>query len=133
MKNSEKTDVGGVSIQLVRPSVVEINVYEEQTISVEKGIKILETLDKLTAGQLYCTIINTSNIYAPSKEFFKFIVSQRTTEKNNVLARAIVTTNPAARIETQNFINSFKPLIETRLFSKIDEAISWLEEKLSRV
>jgi hypothetical protein len=61
------------------------------------------------------------------------MISQRSPEKDSLLARAIVTTNMASRIEAQNFINAYKPLTPTKLFSTIEEAITWLEPQLSKV
>jgi hypothetical protein len=58
------------------------------------------------------------------------MISQRSHEKDNLLARAIVTTNMASRIEAQNFINAYKPLTPTKMFSTIEEAIAWLEPQL---
>jgi len=131
-KLKDKIDLGFVSIDLIKPQIVCISVLVEEVISVENGIKILQSINNLVGDTRYATIINSSDKYAPSKEFYKFIISQRTTEKDNIIARAIVTTNMASRIDSQNFINFFKPLTPTKLFSTIDEAIAWLEPQLDK-
>jgi hypothetical protein len=132
-KSKEKVDLGFVTIELIRPQIVCITCLDEETISVEKGIQLLQGIQSLVEDMRYATIINLSDLYTPSKEFFKFIVSQRSAEKDNIIARGIVTTNMAARIDSQNFIGFFKPLIPTKIFSTIDEAVAWVEPQLSNV
>ena len=129
-KITQKIDLGFVALSLIKPRIICVDSLIEETITVEKGIQILEAVKILSGNEPYATIINVSDLYTPSKEFFKFIVSQRTAEKDNVMARAIVTTNPASRLDAQNFINFFKPLTPTKLFSTIDEAIAWIEPQL---
>ena len=129
-KITQKIDLGFVALSLIKPRIICVDSLIEETITVEKGIQILEAVKILSGNEPYATIINVSDLYTPSKEFFKFIVSQRTAEKDNFMARAIVTTNPASRLDAQNFINFFKPLTPTKLFSTIDEAIAWIEPQL---
>jgi len=128
-----KIDLGFASIYLIKPHIVCSDYKTEEIINVEKGIKILEGIRSLTGNMSFALIVNISNLYTPFKEHFKFMVSQRSPEKDNLMARAIVTTNMASRIEMQNFINSFKPLTPTKLFPTVEEAISWLEPQLSKV
>ena len=129
----EKIDLGFVSLSLIKPNIVCVDCLIEETIDVEKGIKILEAFKSLVNTETpHASIINISNLYAPSKEFYKFIVSQRSPEKDNLIARGIVATNPASRLDAQNFINFFKPLTPTKLFSKLEEALSWIEPQLPK-
>jgi len=129
-KISQKIDLGFVCVSLIKPSIICVDSVIEETINVEKGIQILDAVKALSGNGPYATIINASKLYTPSKEFFKFIVSQRSPEKDNIVARAIVTTNPASRLDAQNFINFFKPLTPTKLFLTIEEAVAWIEPKL---
>jgi hypothetical protein len=132
-KISQKIELGFVSLYLVKPTIVCVECLLEDIIDVEKGIQILEAFKTLVNTERpHGSIINTSNLYAPSKEFFKFIVSQRSPAKDNIVARALVTTNPASRIESQNFINFFKPLTPTKLFSNMEDAIAWVELQLKQ-
>jgi len=130
-KTTQKIDLSFVSISLIKPNIICIDSLIEETITVEKGIQILEAVKTLSGNEPYATILNISDLYIPSKEFFKFIVSQRSAEKDNIIARAIVTTNPAARLDGQNFINFFKPLTTTKLFTTLDAAIAWIEIQLT--
>ena len=129
----EQIDLGFVSLYLIKPHIVCSDYKTEEIVNVEMGIKILEGTKSLTEDSRFALIVNLSNLYTPFKEHFKFMVSQRSLEKDNMIARAIVTTNLASQIEMQNFINSFKPLTPTKLFSTIDEAITWLEPQLNKV
>ncbi len=131
-KTVHKIDLGFVSIELIKPNIVCITSLTEDVISVENGIKIIEEIKGLVGNTPHATVLNFGNLYSPSKEFFKFIVSQRTTEKDNIIARAIVSTNMARRIEAQNFVNFFKPLTPTKLFASMDEAIAWIEPQLGK-
>jgi hypothetical protein len=128
----EKVDFGFASIYLIESHIVCLDYKTEEIINVEKGIKVLEGIKSLTGDMRFALIVNIANLYTPFKEHFKFMVSQRSPEKDNLMARAIVTTNMASRIEMQNFINSFKPLTRTKLFSTIDEAIVWIEPQLDK-
>ena len=127
---SNRVDLGFVSIHLVKANVVCVDCVLEESISVERGIKIIETIRSLVGNEHHGIIINAATLYTPSKEFFKFILSQRSPEKDKLMARAIVTTNPAARLDGKNFINFFKPITPTKLFSTIDEAVRWIEPHL---
>lgn len=129
---SHRVDLGFVSIHLLKANIVCVDCVLEDSISVEKGIKIIETIRFLVGDEPHAIIINASTLYTPSKEFFKFILSQRSPEKDKLMARAIVTTNPAARLDGKNFINFFKPITPTKLFSTIDEALEWIEPYLSK-
>ncbi|HKC67151.1 MAG TPA: hypothetical protein VKG26_02895 [Bacteroidia bacterium] len=127
---SNRVDLGFVSIHLVKANIVCVDCILEESISVERGIKIIETIRSLVGNEPHGIIINAATLYTPSKEFFKFILSQRSPEKDKLMARAIVTTNPAARLDGKNFINFFKPITPTKLFSTIDEAVKWIEPHL---
>jgi len=132
-KMLRKIDLGFVSLSLVKSNIVCIDCLVEEIVNVEKGIQIIEGIKQLVGDLPHATIINSSDLYAPSKEFFKFIISQRTAEKDHIIARAIVTTNPASRIESQNFINFYKPLTPTKLFSTIEDAIAWIEPQFNKL
>ena len=129
-KEVKKIDLGFVSIELIKPNIVCITTLTEDIVSVENGIKIIDEIKGLVGDIPHATVLNFGNSYSPSKEFYKFIVSQRSAEKDHIVARAIVSNNIARRIEAQNFINFFKPLVPTKLFSTIDEAIGWIEPQL---
>ncbi len=131
-KRIQKIDLGFVAVSLLKPNIICINCLIEEIINVEKGIQILESVKAIAGDEKHGTIINISTLYAPSKEFFKFIVSQRNAQKDNIIARAIVTTNPASKLDGQNFINFFKPLTPTKLFSNLDEAVIWVEQALEK-
>jgi hypothetical protein len=128
----EQIDLGFVSLYLIKPHIVCSDYKTEEIVNVEMGIKILEGTKSLTEDSRFALIVNLSNLYTPFKEHFKFMVSQRSLEKDNMIARAIVTTNLASQIEMQNFIGFFKPLTPTKLFSTIEEAIAWLEPQLDK-
>jgi len=132
-KEGKKIDLGFVSIELIRANIVSITTLTEEVVSVENGIKIIEEIKSLVGDISHATILNFGDSYSPSKEFYKFIVSQRSVEKDHIVARAIVSNNMARRIEAQNFINFFKPLTPTKLFTTIEEAIAWIEPQVGKV
>jgi hypothetical protein len=132
-KEGKKIDLGFVSIELIRLNIVCITTLTEEEVSLENGIKIIEEIKGLVGQTPHATILNFGDLFSPSKEFFKFIVSQRSVEKDHIVARAMVSSNMARRIEAQNFINFFKPLTPTKLFSTVDEAIAWIEPQLKEV
>lgn len=132
-KEAKKIDLGFVSIELIRPNIVCITTLTEEVVSIENGIKIIEEIKNLVGDIPHATILNFGDLYSPSKEFYKFIVSQRSSEKDHILARAMVSNNMARRIEAQNFINFFKPLTPTKLFTTMEEAIAWIEPQLTKV
>jgi len=129
----EQIDLGFASIYLIKPVIICVTYLTEDVIDAGKGAQILEGITSLAGGNPFTTIINRSKLYTPCTEHFKSMISQRSPEKDNLLARAIVTTNMASRIEAQNFINAYKPLTPTKLFPTIEEAIAWLEPQLNKV
>ncbi len=128
----EEIDLSFASIRLIKPAIICVTYLTEDVIDGGKGVQILASITSLAGNKPFVTIINRSNLYTPCTEHFKFMISQRSPEKDNLLARAIVTTNMASRIEAQNFVNFFKPLTPTKLFSTVEEAISWLEPQLNK-
>lgn len=132
-KTVQQKELGFVTVSLLKPGIIHVSHLAEEIISVEKGIELLNAVNELAGNLPYATIINMGDKYAPSKEFFKFIVSQRSPEKDHVVARALVTTNMASRIDAQNFIGFFKPLTPTKLFSTLEDAIAWVELQLGDV
>jgi hypothetical protein len=131
-KSKEEINLGFVAIRLIRPNIVSITTLTEDIVSVENGIKIIEEMKGLVGNIPHATILNFGDLFSPSKEFYKFIVSQRSAEKDYIVARALVSSNIARRIEAQNFINFFKPLTPTKLFTTVDEAIVWIESQLDK-
>jgi hypothetical protein len=131
-KMLRKIDLGFVSLELVRSNIVCINCLVEEIVTVEKGIQIIEGIKQLVGDIPHASIINSADLYAPYKEFFKFIMSQRNAEKDHIIARALVSTNPASRIESQNFISFYKPLTPTKLFSTVEDAIDWIEPQFNK-
>ncbi|MHB8259185.1 MAG: DUF7793 family protein [Bacteroidia bacterium] len=129
-KTRPKIDLGYVTIYLIKPQIVCTDYQTEEFITVEKGIKIIEEIKTLVGDTPHAIIPNLSNLYTPFKEYFKFLVSERTPAKDKVIARAIVSTNLASRIEMQNFINFFKPQIPTKLFTSVEEAVAWIEPQI---
>ncbi|HTA60965.1 MAG TPA: hypothetical protein VK835_00855 [Bacteroidia bacterium] len=129
---SNRIDLGFVSVYLIKPHIVCVDCQIEEAVSVDRGIKIIETIRSMAGNEPHAIIVNIGSLYTPSKEFFKFILSQRSPEKDKLMARAIVTTNPASRLDGKNFINFFKPLTPTKLFSTIEEAIEWIDPHLNQ-
>jgi len=132
-EQKERIDLSFASIYLIKPSMICVTYHTEDVIDGGKGEQIIEGITSLAGGKPFATIINRSKLYTPCTEHFKFMISQRSPEKDNLLARAIVTTNMASRIEAQNFINFFKPLTPTKLFPTLEEAVVWVEIELNRL
>jgi hypothetical protein len=132
-KEGKKVNLGFVSIHLIKSNIVCFDFLTNEEINVEKGVQIIETAKTLIGDITHASIINAPNIYTPSDEFFKFILSQRSATKDNVITRGIVTKNLAQVIEAQNFINSFKPLTPTKLFKSMEDALAWIEPQLKEV
>lgn len=129
---SNRVDLGFVSIHLIKANIVCVDCVLEEAVSLDRGIKIIETIRALVGNEPHAIIVNIGSLYTPSKEFFKFILSQRSPEKDRLMARALVTTNPASRLDGKNFINFFKPLTPTKLCSTIEEAVDWVEAHLNK-
>lgn len=132
-KTKKGIDLGYISLYLIKPHIICGDYKTEEFINVEKGIKIIEAIKTLVGDSPHAVIVNFSNLYVPFKETFKFLVSERTSEKDKIIARAIVSTNLASRIEVQNFISFFKPHTPTKLFSSVEEAIAWIEPQLAQM
>jgi hypothetical protein len=132
-KTKEQIDLGFASVYLIKPAIICVTYLTEEVIDTGKGIQILEAITSLAEGKPFGTIINRAKLYTPNTEMFKFMISQRSIEKDNIMARALVTTNMASRIEAQNFINFFKPLTPTKLFETMEDALAWVEPYISEV
>lgn len=127
----DKISLSYAEFSLLKDNVVLVDYLTEEPLNVEKGIKLIETINQLTNRKPTAAIHNLGDKYLFSTDALRFMGSQLTTEAHHYVARAIVATNPAARIAANNFINLYKPLIPTRLFTGVDEAVAWVESVLA--
>lgn len=127
----EKITLSFAEFSLLKDNVVQIDYTNENPINVERGIELVQAINKLTHNQPSAAIHNVGDKYIFTTDALRFMGSQLSTDKHHYIARAIVATNPAARISINNFINLYKPLIPTKLFSDLEEAYAWLDELLT--
>lgn len=127
----DKITLSFAEFSLLKDNVVLINYLNETPLNVERGIQLVETINKLTHNQPAAAIHNVGDKYIFSTDAMRFMGSQLTGTDHHYVARAIVATNPAARISVNNFINLHKPLIPTKLFNEVDEAYVWVESVLA--
>lgn len=128
----EKITLSFAELSLLKDNVVIVDYITEEPLNVDKGIQMVESINRITNNRPAAAIHNVGDKYLFSSDNLKFMGSQLSPEKHNYLARAIVTTNPAARIETTNFINLYKPIIPTKLFTTVEAAYQWIEGVLAR-
>lgn len=128
----EKISLSFADFSLLKDNIVLIDYINEEPLNVEKGIQLVETINKISHGKPTAAIHNVGDKYIFTTDALRFMGSQLTSEAHSYTARAIVATNPAARIATNNFINLYKPLIATKLFNEVDEALSWIEGLLAQ-
>ena len=127
--SSKKIEADFVTISFIKPRVVWVNFKKDCTINVETGIKILSNAKQIIGKEdlPYLSLIDLKDLYVPITEFAKLMFGQFSPEKDLLLARAVVSTNLAQRIEMQNFIGLHKPLVPTKLFMHQEEALAWLD------
>lgn len=127
----EKITLSFAEFSLLKDNVVLIDYLNETPLNVEKGIQLVETINKLTNNQPAAAIHNVDDKYIFTTDQMRFMGSQLNTTDHHYVARAVVATNPAARISVNNFVNLYKPLIPTKLFTEVDEAYAWVESVLA--
>lgn len=127
----EKITLSFGEFSLLKDNIVLIDYNGQEGLNVERGIQMVESINKLTNNRPAAAIHNLGEHYVFSTDNLKFMGSQLSPERHHYVARAIVTTNPAGRIETTNFINLYKPLIPTKLFATVEAAYQWIEEQLA--
>lgn len=127
----DKVALKFAEFSLLKDNVVLVEYLSEELLNVEKGIQAVKTIQRLAGGHPAAAIHNAGDKYILTTDALRFMGSQLSTESHGYIARAIVATNPASRIAANHFINMYKPLIPTRLFSDVDEAYAWVEEQLA--
>ena len=127
----DKITLDFAEISLVKDKIVIVEYLTEDPINVDRGIRMLETVRKISNNEPCAIIHNVGDKYIFTTDALRFMGSQLTTDGHHFLARAIVTTNPAARIASNNFIKFYKPLLPTKLFTETAAAVTWLEGILS--
>jgi hypothetical protein len=127
----EKIGLTFADFSLLKDNVVLVDYQTEEPLNVEKGIQLVETIQKIAGGTPSATIHNVGDKYIFTTDALRFMGSQLSSGTHHILARAIVATNPASRIAANNFINLYKPLIPTRLFANVEEAYTWVEQMLA--
>ena len=128
MPVQEKTRLSFADVSLVKDDIICIDFLDEEPLNVEKGIQIVEIIKKIGNNRPCVVIYNVGDKYIFSSNALRFMGSQFNAEEHGYLARAIVSTNSAARITSNNFIKFYKPLVPTKLFSDVDAALTWAEE-----
>jgi hypothetical protein len=128
----EKITLSFAEFSLLKDNVVLIDYLNEEPLNVEKGIQLVESINKLTCNKPSAAIHNIGDKYIFTTDALRFMGSQLSTNSHNYSARALVVTNSAGRISSNNFINLYKPLIPTQLFSEVNEALTWVESILAR-
>jgi hypothetical protein len=124
----EKITLSFAEFTLVKDKIVQVDYLNEEALNVEKGIQLVETIQKLSNNTPSVVIHNVGDKYIFSTDSLRFMGSQLDTENHKYIARALVATNPAARIACNNFIKLYKPIVPTKLFSELDAALTWAEE-----
>jgi len=127
----EKIALDFAELSLLKDNAVRVDYLNEEPLNVAKGIQLVRSVNKLTNNQPTAAIHNVGDKYIFSTDALRFMESQLTPEEHHYVARAIVSTNSAARIAATNFINFYKPIIPTRLFNTVDEAYTWVESVLA--
>lgn len=127
----EKITFDFAEISLVKGKIVLVDYLTEDPLNVDRGIKMLETIKKLTNNEPCAIIHNVADKYIFTTDALRFMGSQLTKDAHSYLARAIVCTNPAGRIAANNFIKFYKPLLPTKLFTDTAAALAWIEGVLS--
>lgn len=128
----EKIALSFAEFSLLKDNLVLVDYVSEDPLNVERGIQLVETIQKIAGGTPCAVIHNVGDKYIFTTDALRFMSSQLNTDTHGIVVRAIVATNPATRIAATNFINLYKPLISTRLFSDIDDAHAWVEQTLGR-
>ena len=124
----EKITLSFAEFTLVKDKLVQVDYLNEEPINVERGIQLVETIQKLSNNNPCVVIHNVGDKYIFTTDSLRFMGSQLDTETHKYIARALVSTNPAARIACNNFIKLYKPLVPTKLFSELNAALAWTEQ-----
>jgi hypothetical protein len=124
----EKIILSFAEITLIKDRIICVDYLSEEPLNVDKGIEMVETIHKLNNYEPCAVIHNVGDRYIFTSDALRFMGSQLTTEDHKYLARALVTTNAAARIASNNFIKLYKPLVPTKLFTEVEKAITWVGE-----
>ncbi len=124
----EKIALSFADVSLVKPNISQVDYLNEEPMNVDKGIQLIDAIQKLNNNQPSAVIHNVGEKYIFSTEALRFMGSQLNTENHKILAMAIVTTNTAARLSANNFIMLYKPIVPTKLFATLTEALAWAEE-----
>lgn len=127
----DKITLDFAEFSLLNDRIVVVDYLNEEPMNVDRGIQLVESINKLTNDRPAAVIHNVGDKYIFTTDALRFMGSQLSTEQHHYLARAIVSNNSAARIASTNFLNLYKPLIPTRLFNNMDEALSWVEGVIS--
>jgi len=127
----EKIILSFAAITLVKDKIICVDYLNEEALNVERGIQVVETMQKLSNNEPCAVVHNVGNKYIFTTDALRFMGSQLDAQNHKYLARAIVTTNAASRIASNNFIKLYKPVVPTKLFSEVEPALAWLDDILS--
>lgn len=126
----EKVELNKVFVELIELNIVLLTVKNNATIEVEDVTEIKAFNLNLIGNNDYGVIVDAQNYTSISPEARGLMTSEYI-EKNRV-AIAIIIYELPQRIVGNFYINFNKPAVPTKLFSKRQEALSWVRKHLNQ-
>ncbi len=123
----QKIDLGDCSVELDGDQIVELNIYPNCTVDVDKIDEIFEAIHA-NFPSAKGLLVTAGKEAALSQEAREKVSSGNVTEQ--IVADAIVVTHYQHHMTANFFVRYNKPQRPTQIFKNEDEARAWLREKI---
>ena len=117
-----------VSITQLENDTILFKLKENSIIELEDSKKMYEETMQLSQGRKYASLVDARAIVTLTKEAREWSANPEL--HKNLIAQAIVINSLANRIVGNFIIRFHKPKAPTRLFSSMEKAKEWLQERL---
>ncbi len=117
---------------LVEPGIICIKMLNSFELAAEQAQEILDHTTTLSEGKQHALLYDFNNQNVLITQIAKQMAQPRVAANSNLCGRALIVYNLSNKLETNNFINTHKPLTPTKVFSTVKEAIPFLRECLNK-
>ena len=104
--------------------IVTITIKENANIELSEMKEIIEKRNKLVGINKFSVLIDSSSNHSTTNESQKYLAELN---NPNWICMAVLTNNLASKILANFFIKINKPIVKTKMFTKIEAAIEWIE------
>ena len=126
-----KQTVHNIQLSISNTNIVELDYPTEIDVSLEQAQDIDKIIFDITEGEDIYLIVNMENSFGSLSSETQSFFAQDAPTVSQIKASAIILNNLPVRLLVKFYLNVFKPLYKTKVFSNADKAHQWIKKQIS--